>query len=781
MHFYRKGVWAWLYIAALIMVLIAVFWHGLAINRLETDLTGLLPREHALSAAHQAAEKRMNQRLNRDVLVLIGGKKIEEVEIAAQTLQKHWQNSGLFESVSGKIFPDLDKLRADATAMQIATLSQEKWLKLQQYPQQEFAFQAQALVNPFAQNGVIAVQQDWLGLKRAVLDKVVQDRAVSWNAQTGWLNIIDGEKTWLLLRARLPEKSGLINIPNGLLPLVHDTQIWAKNQKVDLLMTGGALFAAENKAQGEQESTYMSVFGIGLTFLLLGGIFKTARILVLLLPLAIGMIMGVAVTILILGKIHILTLVVGTSLVGVLLDFPLHWLVGGIITVNWQRWEALHVAAKAFLLSLIITLLGYIALLPTPLPILRQTAIFSVAALITTFAFNVLCLPIFFKNWQEKTIPFLWTKLQNLGLKLVTYGKYFRSKPYVITLLIILSTIGLIRLKTQDDIRQWITLSPQWLAQSQRIAQLTETEPSAQYFLITAVSDEELLYKNQILSDKLALLQNKGVLKKFQSLNQWIVSENIQKQRQQILAQWVDKPNLWQSVHDIGVDDNAVKNYLKSLAQLPIIDIKTALKSDLATPWQDLYLGKIDENQVAAWISITGVQHWKELQQLQQPKEGIFFVDQRSDLNKLFVKVRNNAIFLKIASYILALLVLIKIFGWQRGMALLAVPVCATLLTVTVFGYMGWTLSLFAIFGLFLVTAVGMDYAIYASVQAMTVDERLGGILLSALTTFISFAILGLSSTPAIAAFGRSVALGVLFSVIISLSLLERENKNAKI
>ena len=46
------------------------------------------------------------------------------------------------------------------------------------------------------------------------------------------------------------------------------------------------------------------------------------------LPILIGMLSGVVATVWGFGQIHILTLVIGTSLVGVLIDFPLHWLAG---------------------------------------------------------------------------------------------------------------------------------------------------------------------------------------------------------------------------------------------------------------------------------------------------------------------------------------------------------------------------------------------------------------------------------------------------------------------
>ena len=47
--------------------------------------------------------------------------------------------------------------------------------------------------------------------------------------------------------------------------------------------------------------------------------------------------------------------------------------------------------------------------------------------------------------------------------------------------------------------------------------------------------------------------------------------------------------------------------------------------------------------------------------------------------------------------------------------------------------------------------------------------------LLAALTTGISFVLLGMSSTPAVAAFGLTVAVGVVFNLWLAAWLLEKE------
>ncbi|WP_239374061.1 MMPL family transporter [Snodgrassella gandavensis] len=774
MPFYRKRIWAWLYLLLILCVAAALLCSWLQQNRLDTDLTSLLPADGQNIQAQQLAKIRMNQRMNRDIVVLLGSDSPEKAMAAAHMLQKKWQDSGVFEAVTGKIEPDVAALQANMQRLRLAVVAEASWRNIMNQPRDAFTRQAQALVNPFAERSVLPIEQDWLGLGNIIMHQASQDGPVFYNVQTGWLNIDDGKTTWILLRARLPEKAGLINVPDGLLTLIHDTQASLAQQNVQVLMAGGAIFAAENKTIGERESQYMSILGMGLTFLLLLLLFRSLRILYLLLPLAVGILFGMAATVALCGHIHILTLVVGTSLMGVLLDFPLHWLASGVIQQQWQRWQALHMASKAFLLSLIITLLGYAALLITPLPILQQTAIFSAAALISAFLFSLLCLPAFFTTTQARIHPRALHAMLALGSLIISCRQVMVQKRWPLLIVLLLLTGGLLRLDTHDDIRQWVNLSPEWLAQAQKIGVLTQTMPAGQYFVLQADNDDELLIKSHALGQSLQTLVAQKQLTGFQSLDQWITPLSVQKQRQQDVGSLMANADNWQDLIRLGIAEHSIQAYLSGLQQQPLQTISQSLDNDLATAWQDLYLGKMANGQVAAIVSLSGVSHVAALQKLADKNNGIYFVNNLQALNQLFTHTRNQAIALKVASYLVAIVLLAYVFGWRKGMQLLAVPVLSSLFCLAIFAYAGWSLSLFAIFGLFLVTAIGMDYAIYVSIKQMAVAERLAGVLLAATTTIISFAILGFSATPAIASFGRSVAFGVFFSMILALALLPR-------
>ena len=103
---------------------------------------------------------------------------------------------------------------------------------------------------------------------------------------------------------------------------------------------------------------------------------------------------------------------------------------------------------------------------------------------------------------------------------------------------------------------------------------------------------------------------------------------------------------------------------------------------------------------------------------------------------------------------------------------MLLIPLFAIVSTVAVFGWLALPISLFTMFGLLLVSAIGIDYAVYVLNAGHSTDARLGGMLLAALTTGISFILLAFSGTPAVAAFGMTVSIGVILNLWLAARLM---------
>ena len=737
-------------------------------NWLQTDLTTLLPAEQQPDALLVAADQAGEAQLNTQIILLAGSGNAEQAFQAADEIAAQWRNSGVFAAVDSSITPDLDSVRADMQRLALATLPQEQARLLADNPKQYFQARAEDAANPFAVSP-LSLEQDWLGFGRFVAAKANPQSRLQWNMDNGMLFTEADGKTWVWLRGRLKTGNNFSG-NDHLLPLINNSRAIAQQYGAETLAAGGALFAAASKSAAEAESQTMSLVGTLATFALLLWVFRSARVFWLALPLAAGMLTGLAAALVVFSEVHILTIVIGTSLVGMLVDFPLHWLAPSVFRQpendKWSSESAMKHVLPSFAISLTITVLGYALLWFTPLTVLRQTAVFSGFALLGAFGATVLWLPPLFCRYQAKTVPFtgLTERLLNLQGRLhkrgwLAFGGIFLAA-------------GLWRSDWRDDIRQWVNMPPEMLAQVQRIGELSGTDFGGRYIVAEAESEDALLAKNAELNRALQPLVAQGKLGGTQSLDQFVMPVSEQEKLQNRLRELAKQPENWQPLADIGIPRETLRQALIQAADTPPLTLSGSLKTQLAQAWQPLYLGEVERGRYAAVVRLNGLTDEAAVRTAAQSVSGTHWADKRAHLNDLFHHTRNQAAWLKLASYALAWLLLWQLFGAKRGGKILAVPLVAAVCTVAALGWLGIPVSLFAMFGLLLVSAIGADYAVYAVTAQHTAAARLGGMLLAAATTAISFALLALSSTPAVAAFGLTVTIGVGFNLWLAGALL---------
>ena len=575
------------------------------------------------------------------------------------------------------------------------------------------------------------------------------------------LTVNQDNMTWVLLRAEL-QQNDFINPSENLTALLTENRQYLTQYGAQFKITGSALFAADAKQKAEKESTLMSVLGVSLTLLLLLVVFRTLRILWLFLPILIGMLSGVVATVWGFGQIHILTLVIGTSLVGVLIDFPLHWLAGSLSDRKWLPLLAMQKLRFTFFISLLVTLLGYGLLAFTHLPILQQTALFSAVSLITGLLATQLFLPYLFYRYQPTTLlPERRTfNLIQKGLNTFANKRFNKGTLLIISLLVL---GGGIKSSWHDDIRQWVSMPQSMLNEAKTIGELTGVDLGSQYFLLTAENETLLLEKDAKLSQQLA---QRNIT--FKSLSQWILPLTEQKQFAEHL-QHISADD-YAVLNDIGVPTEKIQQNLTALSQRKPLTLSEALNSQLGQAWKMLYLGELAPNQVASIIKISQVDS-ATMQALANNRD-IFWQDKRTYLNQAFKEAKEQAAWLKIISFVIAGLLLWKVFETQTSIRILFIPCIAILGTIAIFGWIDLPIGLFSMFGLLLVSAIGIDYAVYMKTVHEEPSHKRITLTLAACTTLISFLLLAISSTPAVATFGISVSIGVIISLLTTLKLM---------
>ena len=511
--------------------------------------------------------------------------------------------------------------------------------------------------------------------------------------------------------------------------------------------------------------------------------------LLIALPLACGLVCGLAAVVALCGSVHLLTLVIGSSLIGLLLDFPLHWL-GKSTAPDWQAEGALAALRRPFLISLLITLAGYAFLLATPLPILRQSAVFALAALPTAWLTTLWMLPPLFRRFRPRANP----AFGRLAGILLRGSRALRHRVLVIPALALLA-IGLWHSDWQDDIRQWVALPPQWLQQAAEVARISGVEPAAQQYLLYATDEDALLRLDAALAAKLDTAKAAGAVQDYSAISQWVWTKDAQAVTLDDLYDLAAKPAAWQALTDFGIPADNIRDALQRARPSAPQGIAAQLDNPIAARWQGHYLGRpcappapsdagwalahrspdddgvqrqpmtTDDCPVYTRITLYGVRDSAALATLADG-DAIRYHDRRARLNTLFGATRSEALWLKLASYLVAWGIL-RAAGFNRrdSLSILAVPLAAAIATVALLRALAIPISLFAAFGLLLISAIGVDYAVYAKSGGAPAAIRYRGMLLAALTTITSFGILALSATPAVAAFGATVAIGIALSL----------------
>jgi len=750
------------FLILLLAVLAVAGWQWRQGAPLSANLMALVPGD-APDALQLRAEQRMQEPLNREMLVLVGSADGQQAINMAQQVGEQWQASGLFEQVQWNLQADLPALREQLLRGRLAMLSAADREQLMAHPDAFIEQRVQALFDPFTGFSLVPSQDDWLGLTGRIQNSQPQRGAVQLDIGSGALMAHADGKQWVLLRARTQGNAFDLTLPMQVAALLEQSRAQAATQQVELLAASGLLYAASGQQQASREITWVGGGAtVGIVLLLLLA-FRRWRVLLAFVPVLVGMLFGAVACVAFFGSMHVMTLVLGSSLIGVAVDYPLHYLSKSWSLKPWRSWPALRLTLPGLSLSLATSCIGYLALAFTPFPALTQIAIFSAAGLVGAYLSAVCLLPALLNGvvlrpaqWPLNVAQFLLNARQALLKKVPT--------PALLALLLMFCAAGLWQLNSKNDIRQWVSAPPQLMTQAQAIARITGYQPTSQFFLVRADSEQQLLERQAALSERLDALVGKGTLQGYLALNQLV---SPPREQQRLRAALSALPRHWQPLLALGVPLPALQHELAQLQALPEQRIDAALNGPLAEPWRLLWLGR-DADGVAAMVSLQGLNDASLLREQARDLPGVELVARRGDLNSVFAATQISAAELKLLSCALIVLLLIAPFGLGGAVRIVALPLLAALCSLASLGWLGQPLTLFSLFGLLLVTAISVDYAILMREQIGGAAVSLLGTLLAALTTWLSFGLLAVSSTPAVSNFGLSVSLGLAFSFILA-------------
>ena len=599
---------------------------------------------------------------------------------------------------------------------------------------------------------------------------------VKLNLEQGIVVLSDQHRFWALVLTDLQDEKLQLDKLETLSGLVDSASEQVKTDGGELLVSGMALFTAHGAESAKQE---ISTVGIGSSLgiiVLLWATFRSVRPLLLSsLAIGSGLLAGLVICVLFFGKIHILTLVFGASLIGVADDYAQHFLCDSFGELDWDPRKGLKFILPGMALGLASNLLSYAGLGFSPFPGLQEVALFSAIGLLVAWLTVVLLFPLLLTGFTFDHEPAI--------LKLTTYWEehwplwVFKKRCWLGLTLAVFIAGGLWTLTPQDDVRLLQSPPADLLRTANKIRQLFPMTPDNQFFLVSGKDPADWHEHEQKLLTRLEALKQQKTLTAFEGLSSYWPDVDQQQQNYQLLKhQLYDSRLLERYMTDLGFDRLAVKAERQQFVE--------AGHKSLALPE---WLANADESKRQLWlgcesgrcqstVTLTGIKDISALAAVQD-LPGVVWVDQVESVSSLFARYRIRATGLLAIAFCVASLGLGVKFGWRNGATIMSVPVVALAVSLAMLGWFGQLFSLFNLFALLLVLGIGVDYGLFFF---MAGDRRVStslGVTLSALTTLLAFGLLAVSSTEIVHAFGFTVTAGIITALLCAPLIGLKENK----
>ncbi|MDH1107040.1 MMPL family transporter, partial [Metapseudomonas otitidis] len=450
-----------LFLLALAGLLVLAAWQWRNGPPVAADMLALLP-QGAGDALVRQAEQRMQEPLNREVLLLVGHPDAARAIDLARRLGQGWQNDAHIERAQWRLEADLPAVRRQLLDSRLALLGAADRTRLERQPEAFVAARAERLFDPFASTSLVATEDDWLGLAGLGQQALVPAGRVRADLASGALLVKDGDTTWALLRLRTRDGAFDMQTPPWLAGQVAQARQQVEAEGGRLLAASGLLHAAAGQAKASRE---IALIGGGAslgTLLLMLVVFRRPRTLLSLLPVALALGTGCTACVLVFGEINALTLVLGASLTGVAADYPLHYLSKGWSDPRWRAWDAVRATLPGLSLSLGTNLVGYLALAFTPFPALTQIAVFSAAGLVAAYLCAVCLLPALLGGLRLAPPTAPLRLAEGLLARRTALLARTGSLPWLLALLAFCAA-GVWQVRPQNDLRQWLGAEPQLL------------------------------------------------------------------------------------------------------------------------------------------------------------------------------------------------------------------------------------------------------------------------------------------------------------------------------
>ena len=724
--------------------------------RLNSSVLAMLPKQ-AMGAIPPSLNDGFMQRLDRQLVWLVSPGKQADPQVARDWLALLEKSQALAE-VKGPMDADSQQAWGDffwqhrnglidpdtRARLQNGGAAQAQWILSQLY-------------SAFSGVSGKELQNDPLMLMRGA------QLAMAKNGQRlrlmdGWLVTQDGDgRYWYLLHGELSGSSFDMQQTHRLVTTLStlESELKARHPQAQLLSRGTVFYSDYASQQAKQDiSTLGTATILGVVLLILLTFRSLRPLLLCLTSIAIGALAGTVVTLLAFGELHLMTLVMSMSIIGISADYTLYYLTERMVHgAEASPWQSLAKVRTALLLALLTTVAAYLIMMLAPFPAIRQMSVFAAVGL------SASCLTvIFWHPWLCRGLPV--RPVPARGLMLRWLAAWRRNRKLSVGLpvaLAIFSLAGLAALRVDDDISQLQALPQHILAQEKAITALTGQPVDQKWFVVYGSSAQQTLERLEGFIPALEQAKQRGWISGYRTLP----LNSLARQQQDLKALQTAAPAIAQALGSAGI--SMVNPDLKPMP----VTVDSWLSSPASEGWRLLWL-TLPNGESGVLVPAEGVKESAALDALSKKQPGVAWVDRKHSFDALFALYRHILTgLLGVALAVIACGAIARL-GWRKGVISLVPSLLSLGCGLAVLAFSGHPLNLFSLLALVLVLGIGINYTLFFSNPRGTPLTSLLAITLAMLTTLLTLGMLVFSATQAISSFGIVLVSGIFTAFLLS-------------
>lgn len=745
---YRRAAIGWIVVC---LLMVAVLIMVLPKSRLNSSVLALLPQQ-TLGTLPPALNDGFLQRLDRQVVWLIGPD--PGVAQAWLTLVQH---AGLLREVTGPI--DADRQQAWGAFFwqhRNGLIDEATRARLQNGGEAQAQWVLSQLYSAFSGVSGKELQGDPLMLTRGAQLAQAQN-AQRLRLSDGWLTTRDEHgNAWYLVHGELAGSSfDMQQTRHAVATLAAlEQQLKSRYPQAQLLSRGTLFYSDYASQQAKRDMSTLGAATLSGVILLLLVVFRSLRPLLLsVLSIATGALAGTVVTLLCFGELHLMTLVMSMSIIGISADYTLYYLTERMTHGHDSSpWQSLQKVWRALVLALLTTVAAYVVIMLTPFPGIRQMALFAAVGLSASCLTVLLWHPWLCRGLPVRPVPAMTLMLRWLAA-------WRRDKRLSIGLplaLTALTLVGGLQLRVDDDIHQLQALPAHLLAEEQAITALTGQSVDQKWFVVWGDNPQHTLERLEAFKPLLQTAREQGLLSHWRA----IPINSLARQQADLSLIRQAAPAVSAALAHSGI------TVTPDLQPMPV-NVEQWLNSPASEGWRLLWL-TLPQGQSGVLVPVEGVTDSTALAWLAHSQTGVTWVDRKAHFDQLFALYRGVlGGLLLVALAVIACGALLR-QGWRRGLISLVPSLLSPGCGLAVLVLSGHSVNLFSILALVLVLGIGINYTLFFSNPRGTPLTSLLAITLAMMTTLLTLGMLVFSATQAISNFGIVLVSGIFTAWLLS-------------